>query len=96
MVQNIITLKQKILPILRKNKVIKAGIFGSYARNKQKKNSDIDIIVDMKGSLLDLSGLKIDIEEKLHQKVDLITYKSIHPLLLKRIFQEEIRIYGKR
>ena len=49
-------IKSKIVKILKKNKVKKAGIFGSYARGEQKKNSDIDIvvkIVDKDMSLLD-------------------------------------------
>src|SRR3989344_3383189 len=36
-------IKPKIIKILKKNKIKKAGIFGSYARGEQKKNSDIDI-----------------------------------------------------
>ena len=53
--------ERKIAFILRKNGVVKAGIFGSYARGEAKKNSDIDILIKFKGSksLFDLSGLKI-------------------------------------
>ena len=36
-------IKLKALPILKKYGVTKAGIFGSYATGKNKKNSDIDI-----------------------------------------------------
>ncbi len=36
-------IKKKIVPILKKNKVVRAGIFGSYARGENKKNSDVDI-----------------------------------------------------
>ena len=38
-------IKDKIVPILKKNKVARAGIFGSYARGKQKKDSDVDLII---------------------------------------------------
>jgi len=30
-------IKKKILPVLKKNKIKRAGIFGSYARGEQKK-----------------------------------------------------------
>ena len=54
--------KNKIRKVLKKNGVVKAGIFGSYARGEQKKNSDIDILIEVKGrkfSLFDLVGLEI-------------------------------------
>ncbi|MBI3033102.1 nucleotidyltransferase family protein [Candidatus Woesearchaeota archaeon] len=88
-------LSKQMIPIFKKNHVKKAGLFGSYARGEQKKKSDLDLVVDMKGSLLDLAGLKIELEEILNKKVDILTYKSIHPLLKKKILNEEVRIYGK-
>ena len=38
-------LKQKIIRILKKNGIRKAGIFGSFARGENKKRSDIDILI---------------------------------------------------
>ncbi len=38
-------IQSKIVPTLKKNGVVKAGIFGSYARGEAKKNSDIDILI---------------------------------------------------
>ncbi len=86
--------KEKIISILKSNDVIKAGLFGSFARGETKKNSDIDILVKFKGSksLFDLVGLKIELEDKLRKKVDILTYNSIHPLIKKNILKEEIRI----
>ncbi len=88
------TLKKIIVPILRRNNVIRAGIFGSYARGEERKGSDIDILIKFRGkkSLLDLSGLKIDLEERLGKKVDLAEYLVVHPLLKERIKKEEVRI----
>ena len=72
---------------MKKNNVIKAGIFGSYAKGKQKKNSDIDFLIKFQGkkSLYDLVGLKIELEEKLNKKVDVITYNSINYLIKEEI-----------
>lgn len=52
--------------------------------------SDIDILVEFEGqkSLLDLAGLKLDLEDALERPVDLLTYRSIHPLLKDRIREE--------
>ena len=88
-------IKLKALPILKRYNVVRAGIFGSYARGDNKKNSDIDILIEVKGrkfSLFDLVGLKIDLENKLKTKVDVLTYKSIYPPLKETILSEEVKI----
>ncbi len=85
-------LKTKIQKVLKKYGVVKAGIFGSYARGEQKKNSDIDILVEFNDSLLKLVKLEREIEENLKIKVDIITYRGINPLLKEKILDEEIRI----
>ncbi|MFH1327007.1 MAG: nucleotidyltransferase family protein [archaeon] len=86
-------IKAKIVKILKQNKIKKAGIFGSYARGDFKKTSDIDIIIQpTPGMGLEFVGLALELEDKLGKKIDLITYKSIHPLIKKRILNEEIRI----
>ena len=83
-----------VRPILQKNEVVKAGIFGSYARGEQKKSSDVDLLIKFKGrkSLLDLVGLGFDIEKALKKKVDWVTYRSIYPPLKKQILSEEVKI----
>ena len=85
-------IKKKILPILKKNKVSRAGIFGSYARGEQTKDSDVDILIEAEGSLFDLVGIELELKKNLRKKVDLLTYKSINPKLKKIILNEEIRI----
>ena len=49
--ETLASIKRKIIPILKKNHVVRAGIFGSYARGEQKKNSDIDILIKFNDSL---------------------------------------------
>ncbi len=86
-------IKPKILEVLNKNNVKKAGIFGSYSRGEQKKSSDIDILIEPpKGLGLGFFKISIELEDKLGKKVDLITYNGINPLLKKRILDQEVRI----
>lgn len=88
-------LKKKVVPILKRNKVVKAGIFGSFATGEAKRDSDIDILIEVKAkkfSLLDLVGLELELKEKLKRKVDLVEYSTIHPLLKERILREEVPI----
>lgn len=91
-------LRKRIIPILKRHDVVKAGIFGSFVRRDYNKKSDIDILIKFKGrkSLLDLAGLEIELEKKLKRKVDVGEYSVIHPMLKDRILKEEIRIYEKR
>jgi len=91
-------IKSKINHILKSNKVTKAGIFGSYSRGEQKKDSDIDIVIeinDKKMSLIGFIGLNLALEEILGKKVDLVEYSAIKPLIRERILEEEIRIIWK-
>lgn len=82
-----------IIKILKKYHVKKAGIFGSYARNEQKKKSDIDILIELpRGMGLEFVGLHIELQEKLKKKVDLVTYSSIHPMLKERVLRDEVKI----
>lgn len=91
-------IKRKIIPILKRQGVTKAAFFGSVARGEAKKKSDIDILVKLeKGkSLFDFVGLKIELEEKLGKKVDLVTYRAIKPRLKDIILKDEKIIYEKR
>jgi hypothetical protein len=59
---------------------------------KQKKSSDIDILVDVDEniSLLDFVGIKLDLEEVLGRKVDLVEYGTIKPRLRERILKEQL------
>ena len=88
-------IKIKINPILKKNGVKRAAIFGSYARGEETKKSDIDILIeygDDDKSLFDLVGLQIELEEKLKKKVDLGEYSTIRPQIKDRILSEQVFI----
>ncbi len=87
--------KGKIVGILKKNGVRKASVFGSLATGEATKKSDVDILIEFRGknkSLLDLVGLEQELEDKLHRKVDLLTFKSLHPLIRDRILAEQVSI----
>jgi uncharacterized protein len=65
-------------------------VFGSFARGEQRRSSDLDLLVEMPegSSLLDLAGLKVDLEEAIRRKVDVVPAKCIKPLLRDRILSE--------
>jgi predicted nucleotidyltransferase len=85
-------IKRKILPILERYGVKRAGLFGSCVRGEIKEDSDIDILVEIENdiSLLDFVGIKLELEEALGRKVDLVEYNTIKPLLKERILREQM------
>ena len=84
-------LKQRVAPLLNRYGVKRAAVFGSVARGESIEGSDLDILVEFQGekSLLDLVGLRLDLEELLCRKVDVLTYESLNPLLRDRILAEQ-------
>ena len=76
-------------------KPVRIGIFGSVARGEDTENSDIDILYRFESAigLLNLAGIKIDLEEKLNKKVDLVSEKYIHHRLKPYIMQDLKIIY---
>jgi len=85
-------IKQRILPILQDYGIKRLALFGSCVRGEMRKDSDIDILVEIKAdiSLLDFVGLKQKIEEALGRKVDLVEYDTLKPLLRERILKEQV------
>lgn len=69
------------------------GIFGSYARNEQTKDSDLDILVSFgkRLTLIDLAKIKNDLSEELNLQIDLVTKKSLHPKL-KPYIEKDLQI----
>ncbi len=92
----IIQIQGQIVPILKAHDVRRSALFGSFARGEETAESDIDLLIEFKGkkSLLDLVDLKIELKEALHKNVDLVTYRSVSPLLKEKIQKEAIQIYG--
>jgi predicted nucleotidyltransferase len=82
--------------LLRKNfGVIDLAIFGSYAKNLQKKDSDVDIYVQLKQEAKtfdNLMELRFFLEEMLDRKVDLLTKESIREELQQKIFTEAVYV----
>ncbi|AXE17291.1 nucleotidyltransferase [Runella rosea] len=76
-------LQQKIVDYLKPYKPTRVGIFGSYARNQQRQDSDLDILVNFEKTvnLLDFVGIEMDLTDILGIKVDLVSEKSILPAM---------------
>ena len=87
-------IKAKIRKVLKKHGVTRAGIFGSFVRGEQKKISDVDVLIMTPNNvgLFDFVGIKLELEDALGRKVDLVDYRGIKPLIKDRILNEEVKI----
>ncbi|SHN88596.1 nucleotidyltransferase family protein [Desulfitobacterium chlororespirans] len=81
--------------VARQYGVERVVLFGSYARCEAKPGSDVDLRIDkgeIKG-LFELSGFKLDLEERLNLSVDVVETEGLSEKFLKRIGEEEILLY---
>ncbi len=80
--------------LLKKYKVNRLGIFGSYVRGEQQQNSDLDVLIDYEDppSLVTLIELEYYLSEIIGVKVDLVTTKGIKPQLKDYILKEVVYI----
>ena len=86
-----------IKPILLKFNIKRASLFGSFVKGSATMESDIDLLVefDDNSTLFDLIRLQIEIEEILQQKVDIVTFNSLHPNLKDSILSDQVIIHGQ-
>lgn len=85
--------------ILKNFAVKKAILFGSYAKNTPTPQSDIDLVIDSEGKLLNIYfyGLLEDLVQKLHKNIDLFEISEIQKdsKIYKNIQNEGVIVYEK-
>ncbi len=87
-------IRHRVIPVLERHDIKKAALFGSFVRDEASIGSDVDILVEIDSDigLLDFVGIKLELEEALGRKVDLVEYDTIKPIIKKRILSEQIAI----
>jgi len=82
---------QKLSPEFKKFGVKKIGLFGSFVRNSQTPDSDVDIFVEFendKKTFDNFMQLSFVLDEALPYPVELVTKESLSPYLAPKILQE--------
>ena len=79
--------------------VLKAWLFGSFARGEERPDSDVDILfvpdMSKKFSLFTLGGMYMDLKDILNREVDLIPDSSLLPCAKKSADHDKILIYER-
>lgn len=92
-------IKNKLENICIENDIIFMALFGSFITGKQKRKSDIDMLVKFdkkkEKSLLDLIHTENEIKRIFKRKIDLLTIESISPYLKNEILSSMKVIYEK-
>jgi predicted nucleotidyltransferase len=81
---------KNLWPVIQKHGVTSLWIFGSHARGDSRPDSDLDLLVDFASppGFDNFMGLKIDLEDRLGTKVDLLSRSACGPRFLKAIQPE--------
>jgi predicted nucleotidyltransferase len=76
--------------IIERFKVKEIGVFGSFVKNLQNKESDLDILVDYLQPVSFFQFLELEeyLESLFHMKVDLVSKTALKPKIGEQILQE--------
>jgi hypothetical protein len=90
--------KKELLALLQKHRetiraygVYQYGLFGSFVRNEQQQNSDIDLLVEFepgKKTFDNFMNLGFFLEDLLGRRVDIVTKESLSPYIGPSILKE--------
>jgi predicted nucleotidyltransferase len=81
-----------------KQPVLKAYLFGSYSKDLENENSDIDLLVELDYNQpigLEFIQMKLDLQELLSKKVDLVSARGLSKYLKPILDNEKKLIYAR-
>lgn len=84
--------REEILLIAARHGARNVRIFGSVARDEAKRDSDVDMLVDLEPgrSLFDLGSLLMELQELLGCRVDVVTEQGLRPRIRERVLREAV------
>ena len=81
MIYSIEDIRTIVTPIAQKHGIPAVFLFGSYARGTAMEKSDIDLLIDTRGTqirtLLQLGAVYCELEEALQKPIDLVTVRAL-------------------
>ena len=96
--------KQEILTFLKEKKeflkdnyhVTKVALFGSFAKDEQTKNSDVDLLIELKSGVTNVHDIKTSLKDyltsSLKRDVDLAREKYLKPYAKEHILKEALYV----
>ena len=94
-----LSLIQIIAEYFKTQPVLKAWIFGSFARGEEKPWSDMDILVQYDRTqpigLLKIAGMQLELEDLLGLEVDLVEEGTLRPWAVESVNKDKQLIYER-
>ncbi len=92
-------LVQKLNEYFDSQPILKAYLFGSFARGDHKDDSDIDLYVEFDPDVpigLEFVKMYLELKELTGREVDIVTEKSISKYIKPRVEEEKVLIYERK
>lgn len=94
-------IQQTIADYFKTQPVLKAWLFGSFARGEETPQSDVDILIvpDRSGkpfTLFTLGGMYMDLKELLGREIDLVEEGSLRPYAAESANRDKKLIYERK
>ncbi len=93
------TMTKMLAEYFKTQPVLKAWLFGSFARGEETSKSDVDLLVEFdknaRVSLMKHAGMIVDLERKLRRPVDLVTDGTLLPFAVESANRDKILIYER-
>jgi predicted nucleotidyltransferase len=107
MIYSLDELAELIRPVAEKYKLPSVYIFGSYARGEATEESDVDILVELNGSLvkgIKYGGLFEDLSATVKKRIDMVNLESLYePFNIRHgrffadnVMNEKVSVYENR
>lgn len=95
MIYSIEEIKHRIAPVAKEYGISYVWLIGSYARGEANEMSDVDLLIEGGNirTLFQLSAVRLELEDSLQKKVDLITIDCRDEDFLRKIRQDEVMLY---
>ena len=86
-------LYQNLKNYLLQKKVTKAAVFGSFARNEENDDSDIDLVIDASGlTMFDILRIEDELQSIFKRKFDLVEFKAVKASIHKYVFENTVEL----
>ncbi|NWG19872.1 MAG: nucleotidyltransferase family protein [Chloroflexi bacterium] len=90
----LLRLRERRADLVKRYHIHELGVFGSYVRNEQRPDSDIDLLVSFTQtpSLLTLVQLEDELSELLGVRVDLAVKSALRPRIAEHVLHEVVPV----
>ena len=88
---------EAVADFCRRHRVRELALFGSVLRDDFTERSDVDVLIDFlpqtRVTFFDLSHFKDEIAGMFHREVDLVTKRSLHPVIASDVLASREVLY---